>query len=472
MPYYSYIFNDDAVGQPHVCDFAHKVICDQLPNQFYRSGSIIISFLSCRTSEVKFDKNGTMYSWSEIDDKDSRIAITWDFWDSTRYGFTTMEPEFIFKKAVNGNLYCISIELISNGEAIALHNLFLSHDLYFGLVEIDIGNPIQVNLLWDLLFKHGDASQKHNSGIAPKEKEAKQSNVHRLSKRGKVSVMLVSEKMKLSLNEKILEKLKSSGTASVQWADVVYHTSSSAEIRMEVEKKLKLYCLNPLHPDGKHKALLFERLLAIDLNCWNFLACQLVDKLDSVPIYRYEANEYGVKYRAYLPVVGTNGVMKLIETGWIFEIGSDNRKLNSTTAKLITAFIKEDGSISEIDSDFAKKVIARPTLSRIDYSKLYNVAHEYALIAAAACTPTPMIIGSEVITDGLLGSTAILIKDARKGFCRWLIKEGIASHFPRKGAIVFSPAVGQSLKRAQEYAKEFAKILRLNQINCEIIENS
>jgi len=61
-------------------------------------------------------------------------------------------------------------------------------------------------------------------------------------------------------------------------------------------QKLVGYCLNPQHPEGRHKALVFQSALGIGIDEASELRAALLDAIqvnDAVPTQR---NQYGQKY--------------------------------------------------------------------------------------------------------------------------------------------------------------------------------
>ncbi|MBD2458459.1 hypothetical protein H6G80_30885 [Nostoc sp. FACHB-87] len=81
-------------------------------------------------------------------------------------------------------------------------------------------------------------------------------------------------------------------------------------------EKIAGYCLNPEHPEGKHKARVFQS--ALDLNLDNVeelqtLLLQAVANYDAIPGKR---NSYGQKYIIDFPVTRANK-QAIIQSVWI-----------------------------------------------------------------------------------------------------------------------------------------------------------
>ncbi len=60
--------------------------------------------------------------------------------------------------------------------------------------------------------------------------------------------------------------------------------------------KLIGYCLNPEHPEGQHKALVFKSALNIELNDMEILKNALLHAVKNNKAFFFESNQYGTKY--------------------------------------------------------------------------------------------------------------------------------------------------------------------------------
>lgn len=99
-----------------------------------------------------------------------------------------------------------------------------------------------------------------------------------------------------------------------------------AEIRRE---KLEDYALNPNHPDGKHKALVFKSALGFEQGDWQWLQQQIIAELPYHQAIPKHADKHGERYEVVLPVTGKNGKIVLVVTGWIVKRGTDHPYLTT-----------------------------------------------------------------------------------------------------------------------------------------------
>jgi hypothetical protein len=112
-----------------------------------------------------------------------------------------------------------------------------------------------------------------------------------------------------------------------------------------------------------------------------------------------------------------------------------------------------------------------------DYAKLHREAHEAGMRAAKAAIPTPMVVyeaeglsdrpkeggKSWLISEGVCGFAWVNIRDARKGFARWVKNEGIGRTDSYYGGVkIWVSQFGQSMTRKEAYADAYAKVLRDN----------
>jgi hypothetical protein len=99
--------------------------------------------------------------------------------------------------------------------------------------------------------------------------------------------------------------------------------------RAEVSiRKLRDYCLNPLHDEGKHKARVFSSVLgmiAADAEALRDLLLEAVRAYDAQPGYM---DAYGQRYAVDFPVEW-RGKSAIIRSGWIVEHESDIPRLTS-----------------------------------------------------------------------------------------------------------------------------------------------
>ncbi|MGD0088325.1 MAG: DUF6883 domain-containing protein [Planctomycetota bacterium] len=93
-------------------------------------------------------------------------------------------------------------------------------------------------------------------------------------------------------------------------------------------RKLRDYCLDPRHPEGKHKARLFAAALgmtATDAEALRGILLQAVKTHDAQLAGR---DQYGQRYTVDF-TLEWHGKRAIIRSGWVIEHGSDTPRLTS-----------------------------------------------------------------------------------------------------------------------------------------------
>lgn len=103
-------------------------------------------------------------------------------------------------------------------------------------------------------------------------------------------------------------------------------------------EKLRAYVLNPKHPEGRHKARLFNEL-GYDQNNWRELRQAILDALKDAEAQQKKTDEHGERWEVRLRVTGPSGKAAMLITGWIYDRRSDGTL--SEVPRLITAYIRE-----------------------------------------------------------------------------------------------------------------------------------
>lgn len=117
------------------------------------------------------------------------------------------------------------------------------------------------------------------------------------------------------------------------------------------------------------------------------------------------------------------------------------------------------------------------------YASLYEKADAAGRASAAACTPTPMIVGTPTtplgndidpakptyfVSGGVCGFAWVWLK-GNTGFARWAKAEGLTSKGYPTGLTIRPPRTyGQSMQRKEAYAHGFAAVLREAGIDCHV----
>ncbi|SHT89537.1 Uncharacterised protein [Mycobacteroides abscessus subsp. abscessus] len=230
------------------------------------------------------------------------------------------------------------------------------------------------------------------------------------------------------------------------------------------EEKLRGYALNLRHNKGinpgKHKARMFRDRLGIRADDWQYLAEQLRRGVRTAPVLRELRTEsHGVKFSVITAVRGRNDAVEPVLSAWIVRPGNP--------PQLTTTYpISHHQEMPDPEDPVA---VLSPS-DRQDWALLWRVATAAADSAADLVVPEPIFVtggrSGQWYREGTVGYASVRVDDARRGFGRWLRRNGHAQvgHLP--GAWVPAPAYGY--ETATAWARVFAEILQWNGISCEM----
>ena len=93
-------------------------------------------------------------------------------------------------------------------------------------------------------------------------------------------------------------------------------------------RKLRDYCLNPQHDDGKHKARLFASILGMNVGDADALRMTLLDAAKSQHAKPGQHDEFGQRYTIDFTLVW-RGKRATLRSGWIVEHGQTAPRLTT-----------------------------------------------------------------------------------------------------------------------------------------------
>jgi hypothetical protein len=86
------------------------------------------------------------------------------------------------------------------------------------------------------------------------------------------------------------------------------------------EAKLRDYSLNTQHAEGYHKARVFKSALGLEQADWTYLRDQILTEVGRHPLTRITREPPDViRYEVVVPIIGRNGLIRDVITGWIVE---------------------------------------------------------------------------------------------------------------------------------------------------------
>lgn len=458
-----------------------------------RSGGILLPYFSQRTTAVSREtvSSGKSVSHTLRDDKELRATLAVAFAASAGTLHHNLEVQTLPAMLLRQPIDCVTVSAIplSCGDAIN-EDLKKKLPAYLGFFEVDCGDPLMLELAANLLIPHCHYQDGSLKWIVPSDQgpglpadtewasklpfssvevttdDPQHIRGRQLSAIGAKNSKLLKGRGRSRHAERVLSSLLDSTEGNKNKTDFEIEFGNAEFDRANVSK-LPKYCLNDQHtnPDGtpgkgRDKAHLFQRLLGITRDDWLFLGEQLVAGLEEALPNKTRQSKYGIQYEVTIPVTGRNGRTMLVTCPWIIRPGEP--------PFLVTAYFPDNATTKERGS-LAELIVAGPQCPEF-WKQLYETAHQYGARAAENWTPTPMWVEGypEAISEGACGVSWVKLPDARSRFARWLKKNNFSYKGHCGGCFVLARTTSQSLERAREYSEEFARVLRLNGIECNV----
>jgi hypothetical protein len=448
-------------------------------------GSLLVHSIAQRLVAGKRQALGTHYEYQF--DKTVFKTLTLGLADALGSRKRSIDEEQLRLGLYSKELYCISLATCPRDIGVKV-DVLLRESVrgYLGYVEPDLGSPVEYRLFVDMLI-----SRKQIDGRTLY--EAWPEPMHLPNDVPPYKRIAVLE----GAYDEIADPSPAPGPPSAAGADLVARVRaaiarSNASLRSRVlteafaggkdfaieplpesasrthddelttealRAKLALYALNPEHQVGKHKARVFASALGITVSDWLYLAAQIVRNAHCGKVHRIEQTTFGIKFTMLVDVVGLNDSVATVTTGWI---------LKDDKVELTTAYVSDRPEPDGNDVPQSYRVAGTSETER--YAGILALAHERGALAAKSTRPTPNLIdvgGKHYVTEEL-GTAYVHVKDARRGFARWLLRTGNGHRHLKGGAVVYANTTDQSIERAEAYSKAFAEVLRENEIQCEV----
>ena len=105
-------------------------------------------------------------------------------------------------------------------------------------------------------------------------------------------------------------------------------------------EKLRDYCLNPQHPEGRHKALVFAAVLGLTAAQAEHLQAALLAAARTEEALPTRRSPHGQQYVLDFRMTGSGGRQALVRSTWIVRKDED-------FARLVTCYIPKKGARHE-----------------------------------------------------------------------------------------------------------------------------
>jgi hypothetical protein len=458
-----------------------------------RRGDLALHNLALRPSRVTRNTAPSRATITYTVDRDYWMVLIWDLSDSMTAEWNTIDHEDFPLTLGSSNIYVVNLCPLDHAHASAIDERLVHDPAYLGATEVDLGNPLQDRVLYAGLLGDFFVESKSITFRLDPTAETPPPQIHawindvpfleirvlnpaeyddmapslcaeeNVSPRGRLSEKRIKRRGMMTHRERVataLNTISPSRAGSDFEYDFQTELADDSLTAVIPEEKMVKYALNEAHPSGAAKARLFRELLGITAKDWRYLAAQLLSGLGTSEIEQVRSTEFGIQYRVDTPVLGLNGEVKTVRTGWVTVAGNP--------ARLVTAYIAPEGE-QVTASPAAPPVLPPGPLNEAMCEELYRLAVREGARAASQCTPTPIFIeGYGFVPEGNAGFAVVVVADARKGLARWLRRKGLGHPGNRSGQAIPSATDSQSLDRAVAFAFACRDTLVANGIHCYV----
>lgn len=500
---YVFLFNadDKSLGCTYGEACTHEVIkaLDRINIEIVSQiliGDLIIHRICTFISEISKYSNSTTSHQEKVNSEVYQLVVC-DFVDSLKDRWHSIDINLLPLQIGKNNIYAVMLVSLEQESAHQISQLLNTFPPYLGGAEIDTGNPIHHQILplldgafytkkslylldgspFDSLLVIDNENYKSNTiKLSAEEfyREAPQKlQKTTLSVRGEQSLLKFQKKNKYSHRQRLTSMILDYLMSHPDVKDFHYSTDLLQDEYEFICEKQKIvnYLLNTMHPEGGAKAKFFIATLGINQNDWEYLSNQITDAMEDAILFRLENNQYGIKHRAIIKIKGRNEKTAFLETGWEIKEGK--------SARLLTAYPYSKKHNYNLSAPI-ESILPLNIRGEDKWKYIYSVANSVGLDAYNNCVPTPFVVkGYAPFMDGLCGFSWVRIFDARTCFVKWLKSNNIGSKGFKTGWFITvnyddtnnSQSSFQSFEPKKAYAESFARILKKNNINCEVINN-
>lgn len=422
-------------------------------------------------------------------------TLIWDLSEIPQDGWTSADPSKVLDLLCRDECECLALSDLPDDIRDLVDARLRQTTGYIGAFALDPANPVQRRAFYDDLLQLGainggaviqelsvegdpdwplqGAERYRPGGLEWKphfwslsDEVPRLAKASSVSKRGEKSLRLLYDKRQPSIEARVFEGL-AIGSGS-DWSGIPYEFASVENVQDVLqavlpEGKFTRYLFDPSHKDGRSKAKFFIETLKFSPDDWRYLAAQFYEALVRANpqglVVQQWPDGYGARFNVVVRVRSRTGETGVVRTGWMLR---PNQLPSLSTA------IPEDAESDAIDPGAPPIGIPSAQIDEF-WRSVYDLAHAEGVRAHERAVPTPMTVeGWETIPDGKCGNAGINVKDARRGFARWLLKTGLGYRGYRGGASLMCGLPSQSYDRALAYAKAFARVLILNGVSATV----
>jgi len=457
-----------------------------------RVGMPILHSFAAKTSGVHSTQRSKGQTVSY--DKDIYKHVICEWLNSIGEDWHTIQQEYGLNCLMQRTSECISLSSLDDDIRDAINTKLKDVSGYVGAFTIDPANPIHRNgffnsLIYAAAIENGTVIQELScdgeeewplegsgqfrpGGLIWKQpgwlNQFGPAGLARqiTSERGKKSALILARKRQLTIEERVLKELSEMRFLNVNLKEFEFNSvTQTSDILQAImpEAKFTKYLFDRSSEKGRPKATFLIDILGISPEDWRYLAAQfyfglLIAKPEDIEFKEWRTG-YNVRFNVTMRIRSRSGKNAVLVSGWNMEPG----KLPSlSTAKPGP----HNANVIEPDNP---PILLPGSRGNTEWSQLWMWANEAGIREADSHVPTPMFLsGMDPMSEGDCGSAFVRIGDARRGFARWLKREGLGVSDGHGGTIVFCPILTQSFERANVWARAVALIVKLNGIKAEV----
>lgn len=124
----------------------------------------------------------------------------------------------------------------------------------------------------------------------------------------------------------------SSGTGANEGGSTGSNLENAGQAVIDPQK-VTGYALDPTHPVGGNKAIVFDSALGFNQSNADQLISQIQKGVTENPAIPGKSDQFGQRFTVDMPITGPNGNTVTVRSGWIYDPGS-------STPRLTTLYVK------------------------------------------------------------------------------------------------------------------------------------
>ena len=149
---YAFLFDADHeslgcnYGRPLINQIVLSIFKSEMShtvNSCMQNGDISLHGLSSKISEIVKSPSKRSSQSTYTFDKEMYLTLAVRFAEETSQQWSTIDTETFREGLLKRNTFCITFPTLDKGIAIEVNELMKANPAYYGVLELDLGNPVQ-----------------------------------------------------------------------------------------------------------------------------------------------------------------------------------------------------------------------------------------------------------------------------------------------------------------------------------------